>query len=82
MIWAKCYDRRVVRELALSYGVKPHFMEPRETSHEFVQQAVCSLKREGVVKDKSLLVVIAGNFGRSTGVSYVEIGTVSNLTDR
>jgi pyruvate kinase len=82
MVWAKCYDRRVVRELALSYGIKPHYMEPRDTSHEFVQQAVCSLKKDGVVKDKSLLVVIAGNFGRNTGVSYVEIGTVANLLNK
>jgi pyruvate kinase len=79
MIWAKCYDRRVIRELALSYGTKPHYMEPSETSHEFVQIAVNSLIREGVVENDSLLVVAAGNFGRSTGVSYVEIGTVANL---
>ena len=79
MIWAKCYDRRVVRELALSYGVNAHYMEASETSHEFVQQAVNSLVRDGVVKNKSLVVVVAGNFGRSTGVSYVEIGTVANL---
>jgi pyruvate kinase len=82
MVWAKCYDRRVVRELALSYGIKAHYMEPRDTSHEFVQQAVCSLKKEGVVKDKSLVVVAAGNFGRSTGVSYIEIGTVANILNR
>jgi pyruvate kinase len=82
MVWAKCYDRRVVRELALSYGIKPNYMEPRDTSHEFVQQAVCSLKKEGVVKDKSLLVVAAGNFGRSTGVSYIEIGTVANILNK
>lgn len=79
MVWAKVYDRRVVRELALSYGVNAHFMKPSETSHEFVQQAVNSLVRENVVKDSSLVVVIAGNFGHSTGASYVEIGTVKNL---
>jgi pyruvate kinase len=82
MVWAKCYDRRVVRELALSYGIKPHYMDPRDTAHEFVQQAVCSLKEEGVVKDKSLVVVAAGNFGRSNGVSYIEIGTVANILNK
>ncbi len=79
MIWAKCYDRRVVRELALSYGVNAHFMEASDTSHEFVLQAVDSLLRDGVVDNNSLIVVVAGNFGRSTGASYVEIGTVANL---
>ena len=79
IIWAKCYDRKVVRELALSYGVNAHYMEPGETSHEFVQQAVSSLLRDGVVCGEGLLVVLAGNFGQSTGASYVEIGTVANL---
>lgn len=82
MVWAKCYDRRVVRELALSYGIKAHYMDPRDTAHEFVEQAVYSLKEEGVVKDKSLVVVAAGNFGRSTGVSYIEIGTVANILNK
>lgn len=81
MIWAKCYDRRVVRELALSYGVNAHYMDSSETSHEFVQKAVNSLLRKGAVTDTSLIVVIAGNFGRSHGASYVEIGTVANLLD-
>ena len=81
MIWAKCYDRRVVRELALSYGVNAHYMDASETSHEFVTKAVNSLLSEGAVTDTSLLVVIAGNFGRSHGASYVEIGTVANLLD-
>ncbi len=81
IVWAKCYDRRVVRELALSYGVNANYMETSETSHEFVQKATNSLIKEGVVKNKSLLVVIAGNFGHSTGASFVEIGTVAHLLD-
>ncbi len=79
MIWAKCYDRRVVRELTLSYGVSAHYMEVSETSHHFVRKAVNSLIRDGLVDNETLLVVIAGNFGLSTGASYVEIGTVKNL---
>lgn len=82
IIWAKCYDRRVVRELSLSYGVNAQYMEPTDNSTEFVKIAVSSLKHENLVKDNNLLVVVAGNFGRSTGASYVEIGTVENLLNR
>ncbi len=79
MIWAKCYDKRVVRELALSYGVIAQFMETTENSHEFVVKAVNSLIEEGKIEKETLLVVIAGNFGHNTGASYIEIGTVENL---
>lgn len=82
MIWAKCYDRRVVRELALSYGAVAQYMERSDTTDEFVTKAVTSLLREDIVNDTNLIVVIAGNFGQSTGASYVEIGTVKNLLNK
>jgi pyruvate kinase len=82
MIWAKCYDRRVVRELMLSYGVRANYMEPTETSHDFVRLAGDSLLNDGVIEKLDLLVVIAGNFGHNTGASYIEIGTVENLINK
>jgi pyruvate kinase len=82
MIWAKCYDRRVVRELALSYGVIAEYMTPTETSYDFVQQAGNSLLKEGAIETRDLLVVIAGNFGHNAGASYIEIGTVDNLLNQ
>ncbi len=82
MIWAKCYDRRVVRELMLSYGVRANYMKPTETSHDFVRLAGDSLLHDGVIDKLDLLVVIAGNFGHNTGASYIEIGTVENLINK
>ena len=78
-IWAKCYDHRVVRELALSYGANPSYMEPVENSHEFVHRAVNSLLNEGVIENENLLVIIAGNFGHNSGASYIEIGSAKDL---
>lgn len=82
MIWAKCYNKRVVRELALSYGVSASYMEPTETSHEFVREAGNSLLEDGVIEKENLLVVIAGNFGHNMGASFVEIGTLDNLLNK
>lgn len=79
MIWAKCYDRRVVRELALTYGANANYMDPVKNSYEFVERAVNSLLEDGSAKKDSRLVIIAGNFGHSTGASYIEIGSVNDL---
>lgn len=81
IIYALCYDRRVVRKLALSYGVHAQFMEPRETSHEFIQVALNMLMATNCLKEKHLIVIAAGNFGRSAGVTYIEIGTVKDMLD-
>ena len=81
IIYALCYDRRVVRKLALSYGVHAQFMEPRETSHEFIQVALNILLATKCLKEKHLVVIAAGNFGRVAGVTYTEIGTVKDMLD-
>jgi len=78
-VYAQCYSRRTMRELQLSYGVKPQYMNPRDTSHEFLKEAIRSLKDNYELSDKDLVVVIAGNFGRRHGATYIEIGTIENL---
>lgn len=78
-IFAQCYSKRTVREMALSYGVIPNFMELKETSHEFLLEALTSLINKHTFDKDDLIVVAAGNFGRSMGVSYIEIGTVEKL---
>jgi len=78
-IFAQCYSKRTVREMALSYGVIPDFMELKETSHEFLLEALTSLINKHTFEPDDLIVVAAGNFGRSMGVSYIEIGTVEKL---
>lgn len=80
-IYAVCYRERVMRELALSYGVFAHYMEPRETSHEFIQVALNLLQAGNFLKEKHRVVIAAGNFGRMAGVTYIEIGTVKDLLD-
>lgn len=78
-IFAQCYSRRTMREMALSYGVIANYMEPKETSHEFLSEALTNLIENYTFIKDDLLVVAAGNFGRSVGVSFTEIGTLENL---
>ena len=54
-------------------------MEPKETSHEFLAEALNNLINNHTFNKNDLFVVAAGNFGRSYGVSYTEIGTLENL---
>jgi pyruvate kinase len=78
-VFAICYSKRTMRELALSYGVIPVYMEPRATSHEFLKNALAMMRVSFEVPDDALIIIIAGNFGYANGASYVEIGTVKNL---
>jgi len=82
MIYAFCYSKRVMRELALSFGVRAYYMTPDLTSHEFLDAALTRLLSENRFKEDSLITVLAGNFGSDNGASYVEISTAKNLLKR
>lgn len=78
-IFAQCYSKRTMREMSLSYGVIPDYMKLKETSHEFLSEALTNIFNTYPITKDDLIVVAAGNFGRSYGVSYTEIGTLENL---
>ncbi len=80
-LFAQCYREETVRHLALSYGVSARFMEQEQISHQFVGKALHQLRREIDLPEDDLVIIVAGNFGRSKGVSFVEIGSVGNLIE-
>ncbi len=82
MIYAFCYSKRVMRELALSFGIHAYYMRRDLTSHEFLKTALTHLLSENRFKKDDLITVLAGNFGSNTGASYVEISTAKNLLKR
>lgn len=79
LIFAQCYDMRVMRELALSYGVYPNFSKMRNTTQEFLSDALEGLLNTYKLKKNDLVVVLAGNFGPSYGPSFIEISSTENL---
>lgn len=80
-VYAECYSKSVMRELALSYGVHAHYLEPLKTSHDFIQKTIFSLMNCDTLTYHDKVVVLAGNFGKSKGATYVEVGTVKDLLD-
>jgi pyruvate kinase len=81
-IIAHCYSNRTMRELALSYGVIPVFIEKKMSVDEFIHVSISGLLRNHNLKDSDIVVVLAGNFSRGTGFSFIEVGTVDYLKER
>lgn len=77
IIYAQCYSKRTVRELALSFGVYPDYQELNE-EHEFVVEALRNLVEKEKLSKEDRVVVIGGNFGRHNGASFIEISSVGN----
>jgi len=81
-IIAQCYSYRTMRELALSYGVIPVYMEKKMSADEFLRVSLRELLRKHNLSDNDIVVVLAGNFSRGTGFSFIEVGTVEYLKER
>ena len=78
-IFALCYNERVTRELALSYGVFTMTMEEGKDKREILEKSISKLKDKEVIGDTDQIIYLGGSFGIGEGTTYLEITTVNNL---
>ncbi len=78
-IYAQCYDKRVMRELALNFGIYSDFMDVQISKKDFIKYTLNRLSKAEEIKPDDLIAVLAGNFGKKAGPSFVEISTVENM---
>ena len=81
-VYAVCYTPIAMRILALSYGIEAEYREPVGYLNDFPLNLMTDLKNEKKIRDKDLVVVVGGSFGVAQGASYLEIGTIGNLTEK
>jgi pyruvate kinase len=78
-VYAKCHSHRVVRELALSFGIKRTFLEIKKNKMQIQKAAVQSLINDGTIKMNDLLIYVGGRFGEDCGASFIEVSTADKL---
>lgn len=79
IIFAQCYDKRVMRELALSYGVFANHIEMGQSTEDIICQGLNALASRSNLHTDDMVVIIAGNFGPTHGPSFIEISSIENL---
>lgn len=79
VIYAQVYDRRVARQLSLSYGVHADYIPDDMTVNQSLKQPVCRLVDQGCFNDHDLVVILSGSFGVKQGASYIEISSAENF---
>jgi pyruvate kinase len=68
-----------MRELALSFGVHPSYLEAKKNKMKIQKAAVQELVNEGTVNMDDLVIYIGGRFGEDAGASFIEISTADRL---
>ncbi len=78
-VYAQIYDKRVVRELALSYGVQADYVDAEDDSSELLRKSITTLVKKQQFSPDALVTVLAGHFGVNHGASYIEISTAGSI---
>ena len=79
VIYAQCFDKRVMRRLSLSFGVYAHYTMMDITAADQLGPTVCNLIGSNKFKDEDLIIILAGHFGTAQGASYIEISSAANF---
>ena len=80
VVFAECYDKRVVRELALSFGIYADYIQEGRT-YNFIIQSLNNLLKRGLLKKSDKVVILGGNFDWTQSATFIEISTVENMLD-
>lgn len=77
-VYARCYDEHVMRELALSFGVRPYFSVKPHSRDEFMRDIPQVLLQNGYQPEDQILV-IGGSFGHVRRASFLEVCKISDI---
>lgn len=78
-VFVKCHSCRVVREMALSFGIHASFLETKKNKIKIQKAAMQELVNEGTIKMDDMVIYIGGRFGEDAGASFIEISTADKL---
>lgn len=72
-VYAKCYRPRVMRELALSYGIFASLIEPKKNRDKTIRACLKSLVKEGAINEEEKIVFVGSSYGIRGMASFLEI---------
>lgn len=78
-VYAMVYEKRTMRELALSYGVYANHMLPLQKTDDFINFATNQLIAEQRINDNDKVVILAGSFGKKKGANFIQILPVKDI---
>ena len=78
-VFALCYNEKVMRELALSYGVYPIYQSGKKTTREYLFEGIKTLINKQLVQPDDLVAYLGGSYGEGGGTTFLEINKVKDI---
>ncbi len=78
-VFALCYNEKVMRELALSYGVYPIFQAGKKSTREYLFEGIKRLIGKELIEPNDLVAYLGGSYGEGGGTTFLEINRVKDV---
>jgi len=72
-VYVKSSNKRVVRELALTYGVNAHLVKNNTSREDFIKNLLTYLERKGKLNSRDKIVYLAGGSSKRAAANFMEI---------
>src|SRR5574344_2567389 len=81
-VLAICYNERLQRLLALSYGVIAVYQHERISAEDCFMAALRMLRQKGYIGLNDKIAYLSGSMGEGGGTTYLEINRVKDVFDK
>jgi len=78
-VYAICYNERVMRELALSYGIWAVYQPWNDSRRGYFFDALNDLKNSRRITCDDMVAYLSGSFGEGGGTTFLEINNVGKV---
>jgi len=78
-VFSICYHERMVRQLALSYGVFPFYQPEGGNTQQYFLTALKDLIQKGWISEEDSVCYLSGSYGMGLGTTFLEVNKVTNI---
>ena len=80
-VFSICYNARVMRMLALSYGVWAVYQPWNDSRRGYFYDALNQLIKSGRITNNDMVAYLSGSFGEGGGTTFLEINNVGKVLE-
>lgn len=81
-VYALCFNKTTMRQLALSYGITPYYLEGKDNAREYLKEALQQLVANHDLQPDDMVAYLNGSFNDNSGTTFLEINRISTVLEK
>lgn len=81
-VYALCFNKTTMRQLALSYGITPYYLEGKDNAREYLKEALHQLVANHDLQPNDMVAYLNGSFNDNSGTTFLEINRICTVLEK